>query len=153
MNLKLLMSLVLGTIFCFYSNTFAQNCAYRIVSYEIGNDKNTAVVKLDIEVKNKKLLEQESTNTVLGIIMFEGLPGTKFSKPLLSEGANTMQSEFPEYFNSLYNERGKDFVTNFKMLSDFKKGPNKMTQIEITVKVMQLRKNLEKNKLIKHIGL
>ena len=86
--------------------------------------------------------------------MFEGIEGSAFSKPLLPQGERVCMQEHPAYFSNLFNTTYADFVTNCTMKSKFKKaGDDKSTLFEVEVKVIQLRRDLEKNKIKTKIAL
>jgi hypothetical protein len=86
--------------------------------------------------------------------MFDGIPGTKFEKPLFSEGETTLMNRNPSYFEGLYNQRYVDFIKDYSMLSKYKKSEVKnATLFQITIKAFDLRKDLEKNNIKKKLGI
>lgn len=126
-------------------NVFAQQSNYQIIKSE---SVSSSIVRLTFKIycRSKKIVNNEAQYAALRIALFEGCPNTQYNKPLLEEGEATVLQQFPDYFNNLYSYRVGDFITGCVALSDFKKADkNKATLYEIDVKVLQLRKDLEKN--------
>ena len=89
----------------------------------------------------------------LKVILFDGIPNTKYSRPLMKEGYQSVYAQHPSYFQLLYNTNASDYVSNFESLSKFKKSDNKTTKIKVTVKPLWFRRNLENNGILKRMGL
>ena len=90
----------------------------------------------------------------LNVAMFDGIEGTSFSKPLLEDGVNTSISNNPNYFNPFYDYRYQDFIQSCTMVSKFKKADKKKgTSYTIEIKILNLRKDLEKNQIRKKLGI
>ncbi len=125
--------------------------------YQINIVVNSSPSEVSFEIAvfggNKKAIEYEACCAALRAVLFEGINGTPFNKPLLSVGEKTSKELYPEYFNMLYGVRYPDFVYNLTAISKFKKGVNKSTVYRVTVKALSLRKDLEKNRIKKNIGL
>lgn len=102
----------------------------------------------------KKSIDQAGYLAGLRCVIFDGIPGTMFSKPLLSEGEKTSVSKNQSYFDDLYYNRISDFAKDCYMISKFKKsGDNQSTLFQITVKASMLRKDLEKNNIKTRMGI
>ena len=72
----------------------------------------------------------------------------------MDDGEQTVLQKYPSYFENLYNNRYSDFISNYVANSAFKKADkNKGTEYIVEVKVLNLRKDLEKNDIRKKIGL
>ena len=117
--------------------------------------KNPEIVKLQIncQSKNKKTVENDALISAIKIVLFEGVPNTQYSKSLLPIGEKTALQKHEAYFSDLFdNGRYTDFIKSHKQLSKFKKADNKGTLFEIEVKILQLRKDLEENRVSNKMG-
>lgn len=146
---KFLLALMLG-IMCF--SQAQNNFSYSLESVKI-IDNNVVLLVVNVESSNKNMIERDAKYAALKIIMFDGLPETKYSKPLLPEGEIHTIADHPDYFDKLYNTYSSDFIKGIRQLTKYKKGPGKSTQFEIVVDVIKLRRDLEKNKIMKKFGL
>lgn len=109
---------------------------------------------LRVFCNDKKAIDQQANLAAIRCVIFNGVPGTRFSKPLLTEGEATVMQEYPGYFDDLYYNRWTDFVKEYKMMTKFKKsGDKKSTIYEVTVKASMLRKDLEKNNIKRKLGI
>lgn len=132
--------------------TFAQN-NYKVVGVV---SANASKISFNIKVygKSKKTINQEAAISAAKVALFDGIEGTNFSKPLLPQGEKVSMQEHPAYFTSLFNDTYADFITTCTMKSKFKKADgDKATLFEVEVKVIQLRRDLEKNKIRTKIAL
>lgn len=148
---KTLFSIIVALLFV--SNAWGQTARYVVVSAET---ESPTIVKLQIKTfcHEKDLVDAESQCAAIRAVIFDGIPNTNFHKPLLAEGEKTMINQHSSYFSSLYAERYTDFIAGYQALSKFKKaGKDKSTLYEVRVKVLSLRKDLEKNNIKKHFGL
>jgi hypothetical protein len=113
------------------------------------------VVKLQINLQSnsKKTLEADALIAAIKIVLFEGMPSTQYNKALLQIGEKTALQQYDTYFADLFeNGRYTDFIKSSKQLSKFKKAENKGTLFEVEVKILQLRKDLEGNRILTKIG-
>ena len=148
---KALLSFVVTILFV--GSSYAQNARYVVVGSEV---ESATTVKLQIKTfcQEKDLVDVEAQCAAIRAVMFNGIPNTTFHKALLAEGEKTLISRHTSYFNSLYFERYTDFIAGYQPLSKFKKADkDKSTLYEVRVKVLQLRKDLEKNNIKKQFGL
>lgn len=144
--------LMLMTV-AFCGSAFSQQANYKIVTTESSSSSNVKV-KLLVYGKSKKTIDAEAQCAALRIVLFDGCPNTTFSKALMEDGEVTSVQKFPQYFESLYGGRYSDFIASYEATSSFKKGDNKKgTEYIVEVKVLGLRKDLEKNGLKRKIGL
>lgn len=147
------MTVFLVGMFAFPICIYGQQSSYRVISAT--SDQPLSVkIHLVVYCKDKKAVTQEAQLSALRIVLFDGCPNTPFTKALLEEGLATSYQKYPSYFDNLYNYRYGDFISNVSLLSDFKKADKqKGTEFEIIVKVLQLRKDLEKNNIRKKMGI
>ena len=104
--------------------------------------------------KSKKTIDADAQYAAIRIALFDGCPNTVYSKPLLDMGESTAFKQYPSYFENLYNNRLRDFVSNSFAVSKYKKGDSmKGTLYEVQVKVLMLRKDLEKNGIKTKMGI
>ena len=126
---------------------------YVVVHSEL---ESASVVKLQIKTfsKNKKNVDADAQRAAIRTILFDGIPETQYRKPMLNDGEKTLTEQHPTYFNKLFNDRFTDFIIEYSMLSKFKKADkDRSTLYEVRVKILQLRKDLEKNNIKKQIGI
>lgn len=126
---------------------------YVVVNSEL---ESTSVVKLQIKTfsKDKSTVDADAQRAAIRTILFDGIPETQYRKPMLNDGEKSLTEQHPTYFYKLFNDRYTDFIINYSMLSKFKKADkDKSTLYEVRVKILQLRKDLEKNNIRKQIGI
>ena len=131
----------------------AQLCHYQFAE-TISESQNEVTFTIYVFCDSKKELGQAAFLSGIRCVMYDGIPGTKFNKPLLPEGERTKMEKHPAYFEDLYSIRYKDYVKDCMMLSKFKKsGLEKSTLFQVTVKAFELRKDLEKNNIKTKFGI
>ncbi|MDE6216039.1 hypothetical protein [Bacteroides sp.] len=148
-RLSLILCLVLLNSIQFY----AQSVFYQLVESE---KISSSVVKLSLKVygKNKKTIDADAQYAAIRVALFDGCPNTMYNKPLLDDGETTSFEQYPSYFDGLYNYRLSDFIASCIAVSKFKGADKKKgTLYEIQVKVLQLKKDLEKNGIKNKIGI
>lgn len=139
------LSIIIGLILLSSIQIYAQSISYQLVESE---KVSSSVIKLTLKVygKNKKTINTDAQCAAIKIALFDGCPNTMYNKPLLEDGATTSYEQYPSYFDDLYNYRFSDFISSCIAVSKFKGADKKKaTLYEIQVKVLQLRKDLEKN--------
>lgn len=130
----------------------AQDCKYYLIeSCMKGNDEISITVNVD--VKDKKLLEKEVRFAALKLLIFEGIPNTRYSRGFIKEGYKSTYVQHPSYFQNLYNTTSSDFTSGVEYLTKYKKSENKTTKVKINVKPLLIRRNLETNGILKQMGL
>jgi hypothetical protein len=135
------------------ASLFAQQANYWMLKSERVSSTNVRL-SLIVYGKQKKNILKEAQCAALRIVLFDGCPETQFSKALMDDGEQTVLQKYPSYFENLYNNRYSDFISNYVANSAFKKADkNKGTEYIVEVKVLNLRKDLEKNDIRKKIGL
>ena len=112
------------------------------------------IVQLQIKTfcTDKQLVEHEIQCAAIRVVLFDGIDIPPYKKALLAEGEQTMIQSYPSYFNNLFTTRYSDFIKTYSALSKFRKAGNKSTLYEIEVKILQLRRDLEKNNIKLQIG-
>lgn len=131
----------------------AQMYSYTFVE-KVSSSSEEVTFTYKVFCPEKKVINQAGYLAGLRCVIFNGVPGTMFSKPILSEGETTSISKNQGYFDDLYNNRISDFAKDCYMLSKFKKsGDKQSTLFQITIKASMLRKDLEKNKIKTKMGI
>lgn len=132
---------------------YAQNANYVFVGADI---KSPSSVKITLKTfgDKKKTIGFEANCAALRILMFDGIEGTIYNKPLLSQGVSAISDNLG-YFENLFNNRLSEFIRMSVMMSDFKKAEKgeKSTLYTIDVNYIQLKKDLEKNNIKKQLGI
>lgn len=132
---------------------FSQSESYVFVSAEV-KSPSSVLITLKTYASKKKTVEFEAKCAALRIAMFDGISGTIYRKPLLNQGTLAL-SENSGYFEDLYNNRLSDVIRSSSMKSDFKKAEEgeKSTLFTIDLNYIQLKKDLESNKIKKQLGI
>lgn len=132
---------------------FCQNSNYVFVEGKVKSPSSVTVI-LKTFAPKKKDVEKEAKCAALKIIMFDGVEGTIYNRPLLSQGIAALHDN-EYYFDTLFNSNLADYIKYTKMLSNFKKAEKneKSTLYSVEVNYIQLKKDLEKNKISKQLGL
>lgn len=147
---KIFLSLFLLTI-SIVSN--AQLWHYQHIK-TVAETSEDVTFQLLVYCDSKKELNYAAYLAGIRCVMFDGIPESRFNKPLLSEGEITSTENNHIYFDDLYGKRYTDYIKNCMMLSKFKKsGYGQSTLFEITVRVSMLRKDLEKHSVRTKFGL
>ena len=144
---------LLLAVFVLSLSTSAQTVAYQLLESE---SVSSSVVKLTLIVygKSKKTIDTDAQYAAIRVVLFEGCPHTAYSKPLLDIGESTAFRQYPNYFKNLYYESLGDFVSDCLAVSKFKEGDKKKgTLYEVLVKVLLLRKDLEKKGIKNKMGI
>lgn len=147
------MALIIAIVIICCNSLFSQTASYRVLDAEMSSSSN---VKLTLIVygKSKKTIDAEAQCAAVRIVLFEGCPNTSYSKAFMEDGEVTSSEKYPQYFESLYKARYTDFIASYRASSAFKKGDkNKGTEYVIEVKALNLRKDLERNRIKRKLGL
>ena len=138
----------------FSLNLYSQHSyGYVVLDTEV---ESPAVVKIKLKTfsKDKKYVDADAQCAAIRTVLFTGIPNTQYRTPLLEVGENTCYDEHPVYFEKLFTYRFLDFIEGYTMLSKFRKADkDKSTIYEVRVKILQLRKDLEKNNIRKRLGI
>ena len=146
-------SLLICSLIFFCAFAKAQSYQYQYVE-TLSENQSEITFTMNVFCDSKKTFEQSAYLSGLRCVLFDGIPGSKFSKPLLSEGERTLMDKHPDYFQELYGWRYADFLPECRQLTKLKKsGAYKTALMQMTVKVMNLRKDLEKNNIKTKLGI
>lgn len=145
--------IIIGAILLSNSLLYAQSVSYQLISSE---NISPAVIRLTLVVfsKSKKNVDSDAQKAAIKIVLFNGCPTTTYTRPLAEDGERTSFEKHPEYFTQLLTNRFSDFISNYIPTSKFKKAnKQKGTSYQVDVKALQLRKDLEKNKIKRRLGI
>lgn len=149
------MKTVIITFIIFFSSLklFSQNANYVYIEGKAISPSSVTITLKTFAAK-KKEVDKEAKCAALKIIMFDGVEGTIYNRPLLKQGTAALHDN-EDFFNTMFNERLSNYIKQAKMLSDFKKAERdeKSTLYSVEVNYIQLKKDLEKNKISKHLGI
>lgn len=145
---------VLFTITIVYCcSLFSQTASYTILNCEMSSSSNVRL-KLVVYANSKKTVDAEAQYAAVRTVLFDGCPNTPYSKALMEDGEVTSVDKYPQYFDRLYGGRYSDFIASYEATSAFKKGDKKKgTEYSVEVKVLNLRKHLEKNGIKRKLGI
>ena len=151
-NIKMMaMVLVIAIAYC--SSLYSQTVGYAILNSKMSSSSNV-ILKLIVYGKSKKNIDIDAQYAAVRTVLFDGCPNTPYSKALMEEGESTSIEKYPQYFEGLYGRRYSDFIASYEATSAFKKGDKKKgTEYTIEVKVLNLRKDLEKNGIKRKLGI
>lgn len=145
--------LVIAMAMAYCSGINAQTARYVVLESEKSSSANVKM-RLIVYGQSKKTIDIEAQCAAVRNVLFEGCPNTQYSKALLGDGEITSREKYPQYFESLDNGRYSDFIAFYEATSAFKKGDKKKgTEYVVEVKVLSLRKDLEKNGIKRELGL
>ena len=74
----------------------AQVVPYQLAE-KVSESQSEVTFKVYVFCDAKKQLDQAAFLAGIRCVMFDGIPGTKFSKPLLNEGERTLIDQHPAY--------------------------------------------------------
>ena len=122
--------------------SIAQEVPFAIISSE-ANNSSALTMTVKTFAKKKNDARSEAINEALNILLFEGLPDTPYSAPLLPLSAKREQSE---YLDDLFSNRTSDFIKSINQTSDFQKAipGEKSTIFEICIDYNQLKSDVNK---------
>ena len=145
--------LALMVLTCTALITHAQNANYVFVEAQVKSPSSVRII-LKTYAEKRKNVDLEAKCAAIRIAMFDGIEGTIYNRPILSQGTLAL-TENASYFDNLFNNRLSDVVRYAKMESDFKKAEKgeKSTLYTVEINYIQLKKDLEKNKIKKQLGL
>ena len=148
---RIIVIIAIVTAYC--CSLYAQNASYQVSESELSSSANVKL-KLLVYGKSKKKIDVEAQCAALRVVLFEGCQNTPYAKALMEDGEITSIEKYPHYFDNLYNGRYADFINSYRSTSAFKKGDNKKgTEYIVEVKILNLRKDLEKNGIKRNLGL
>lgn len=152
-NLFTKIVMVMTMTMLYGSPTCSQTVSFKVLNTEKSSSSNVTV-ELMVYGKSKKTIDNDAQCAALKTVLFEGCPNTPYAKALMEDGEITSREKYPQYFDNLYSIRYADFISSCEAISAFKKGDkNKGTKYRVDVKVLNLRKDIEKNNIKRKVGL
>lgn len=105
--------------------------------------------------KNAKKASTNAELSVIRAIMFEGIPNTQHSIPMISETESVVFDKHGNALNRFYGGEYKNEILSSVIVRNFGKDANKLKSItlDITVNTRALRNKLEKIGIIRKFGL
>lgn len=150
-SIRLLLFLFITVFYC--NSALSQHANYKILSTEPITSNNVRL-KLIVYGTSRKTIDTEAQCAAVRTILFDGCPNTPYSIALIEDGEATSVGKHPQYFERLFGGRYSDFIAFYEATSSFKKGDKKKgTEYIVEVKILSLRKDLEKNGIKRKIGL
>lgn len=111
-----------------------------IVSVEgIGNSEGEAIYNGELKM--------------IKTLLFQGIPDTNYSLPLINESEENVMNNNPFYFERFYTDKYKNFIVSNQVLSNTKSKGVHVLRMEIVVNTSALRRDLEQNNVIRKFGL
>ncbi|SFM90132.1 hypothetical protein SAMN05421738_10414 [Algoriella xinjiangensis] len=111
-----------------------------IVSVEgIGNNEGEAIYNGELKM--------------IKTLLFQGIPDTNYSLPLINESEENVMNNNPFYFERFYTDKYKNFIVSNQVLSNTKSKGVHVLRMEIVVNTSALRRDLEQNNVIRKFGL
>ena len=148
---RIIVVIAVAIICC--TSLYSQGVNYIVLASE-QTSSSSVRLKLIVYGKSKKTIDVDAQCAALQVALFDGCPNTSFSKAFIEDGKMTSFDNHPHYFEKLYSTRYSDFIMSCEATSDFKKGDkNKGTEYSVEIKMLSLRKDLEKNGIKRKIGL
>lgn len=153
MNKYIVKLLLFSTILLFFigcskhispnsSNLYMINSSSQqiIVSVEgIGNSEGEAIYNGELKM--------------IKTLLFQGIPDTNYSLPLINESEENVMNNNPSYFERFYTDKYKNFIVSNQVLSNTKSKGVHVLRMEIVVNTSALRRDLEQNNVIRKFGL
>lgn len=121
----------------------------------VSSDDNTVKIRVTLYDIKKKNFRQDAINEALKMVLFRGVPNTKFNKPLCGSNEAEIMSKNANYFNSLFGYRYDTFVSAFipQVVGKKDETGKKAWVADITVNARQLRDDLTEQKIIRKFGI
>lgn len=152
-NIITILAMVTTMAIIYSSPLYSQTVNYKVINTEMYSSANVTL-KLIVYGKSKKTIDHDAQCAALKVVLFSGCPNTTFTKALMEDGEKTSAEKYSQYFENLYNVRYSDFIESCEAISAFKRGDKKKgTEYSVVVKVLNLRKDLEKNGIKRKLGL
>lgn len=121
----------------------------------ISTDGDTMTFRVVGYGKNAKAASNAGELSVIKALMYQGIPNTQQSVPMVPETENTVLQNHKSYLQSFYDGNYKNVITRSVIVRKFEKDENKQKSLtlEVTVNIRALRTELERNGLIRKFGL
>lgn len=150
---------LLKTFFVFFISIFVISCNSPKsftgeTVYAGASEKGTLLVSASGYGQSKILAIENAEINALKNILYKGIPGSPYSKPIIEDAAKA-ESGHSAYFDNLFQKGGhKVFLMTSTVISDFKLLANRRSNITVKIKydVNAIRVDLEKNGVIRKFG-
>lgn len=141
---KLLRIFVMAFLIC--CNTYAQ---YQ-VNYRSSTTTGVTVRSVGYANNAKKALADAELSAIKAVL-FQGIDD---HIALISITEDEATKQYGDYFNNLFTEGYKKFISSFEVIQPFSKDINKRKKIviDITIKKQALREDLERNGIVRKFG-
>jgi len=138
--------------------TIIYSCNNKNYSYSsnievIDLNKTQVILQLETSGKSESEAFYNLKMAALEKILYYGIPNTIFNKPLIEQNKSTIENTYPLYFNELYNRNYNNFIMKSEVKSVTKKNQLYTITSYLTINVISLKKDLEKNNIIKPFGI
>lgn len=142
--------LILAVSFCIIPSVCAQyHCTLE------SSTQTTVTFRVEGFAKNAKKAVIDAETKAVQTVLYSGVPGTAFSRPLIEGGKAEAEKRHEDFFKQFYKSDYKDFVEAGETVKTFSKDKEKrkVMTLDVTVRVAALRNYLENNKIIRKFGL
>ena len=137
--------LIITLLFLFNIPIAVQAQGYQLIN---ANTQNPSAFNIQLKVytDKKKNLEIDAISDAIHILLFDGIPNSKYSTPLLPLSAKREEAPF---FQDLFENKLLDFIRSCSIQSEFKKADdNKGTLVNVVVDYNQLKMYLDSQNAI-----
>lgn len=137
------------------------NCSPKVLppSAEVhykGNKDQTILLTSVGYGENKRAAIFDAEKNAFNVLLFKGIPGSPFPKPIIHESEQETKSKNTDFFKAFYDDLGyRSFMKNTYTISPGSKDKQvKKTKaaVEITINVPSLRRELEQKGIIHKFG-
>jgi len=124
-----------------------------IVSYEESRGKNIIVLRSDEYGSTSDEATLNAEKAAIKQMIFEGVANSSLSRGMTTEGRD-IEKEHQQYFSNFFDQNGyRKFVTCSEVIKSEDLGRKKFhNTIKVCIAYENLRKDLEKNDIIKKLG-
>lgn len=118
---------------------------------ESSNENSTGILGIN---KLGKIAIEDAEKNAFRILMFQGIPNTSYSNPLVEGGEDNARKLHSEYLDAFFkSKKYTNFITESKVVDNPHISRNIVTAtIQIGINVVSLRKELEGNNVIRKFG-
>lgn len=128
---------------------FSQNS----VSF-ISETKDEITVRILVYARNEKNAVIEAKLYAINSLLFRGISGSSYSRPIIGTDEERIVNEHLDYFDSFYNSRYLSFITSAipksKLVKDETK--RKCMVFDVSIKKLTLKRDLEDSGVIRKFG-
>lgn len=105
--------------------------------------------------KKATIASKDAELSAIKTLLFFGVPGTRYSIPLVAEDRAKIEAKHQNFFASFYDKGYRDFIETSIISAPFGKNAlkQKCITLDVCVRSTQLRGYLEQNGIIRRFGL